>query len=114
MVSDGSIVVLGGLLQDEYADNQQKVPGLGDLPLFGNLFKAETRSRKKTNLMVFLRPVVMRDAAATDALSMDRYDLMRNTQQQVQPASNSSMQVLGAPVLPAPGTMVTVPRPSKP
>lgn len=114
LVSDGSIVVLGGLLQDEYADNQQKVPGLGDLPLFGNLFKAEARSRKKTNLMVFLRPVVMRDAAATDALSMDRYDLMRNTQQQVQPASNSSMQVLGAPVLPAPGTMVTVPRPSKP
>ena len=102
LVEDGSVVVLGGLLQDEYAGNQEKVPGLGDLPLFGNLFKSETRSRKKTNLMVFLRPVVVRDAAATDAFSMDRYEQMRAAQQQAQPVPSMQVPVNEAPVLPAP------------
>ncbi len=77
LVDDGSIVVLGGLLQDEYRDSQEKVPGLADLPLIGSLFKSETRGRKKTNLMVFLRPVVVRDAADTERLSVSRYEQMR-------------------------------------
>jgi general secretion pathway protein D len=101
LVDDGSIVVLGGLLQDEYSGNQQKVPGLGDIPLFGNLFKSETRNRKKTNLMVFLRPVVLRDARATTNLSLDRYELMRATQQQAQPSPSGVVRVNEAPVMPA-------------
>jgi len=101
LVQDGSIVVLGGLLSDEYSGNTEKVPGLGDVPLFGNLFKSETRSRKKTNLMVFLRPVVLRDASATDTLTLDRYELMRATQQGAQPPSSVSVPVNAAPVLPA-------------
>ena len=101
LVDDGSIVVLGGLLQDEYAGNQEKVPGLGDVPFFGNLFKSETRSRKKTNLMVFLRPVVVRDAAAVDALSMDRYQQMRTGQQGLQPSPNPGLPISDPPVLPA-------------
>ena len=112
LVEDGSIVVLGGLLQDEYSGNQDKVPGLGDVPVFGNLFKSESRSRKKTNLMVFLRPVVVRDGAATNALSMDRYDLMRTNQQQTQPANSALVPVNESPVLPALATRpvpVTVP-----
>ncbi len=100
LVNDGSIVVLGGLLQDEYSGNQEKVPGLGDIPIFGNLFKSETRSRKKTNLMVFLRPVVMRDVSSTDALTMDRYDLMRANQQNAQPEPSIAVPVNEAPVLP--------------
>ena len=100
LVDDGAIVVLGGLLQDEYSGNQEKVPVLGDVPLFGNLFKSETRSRKKTNLMVFLRPVVIRDAASSDALSMDRYDLMRLQQMQAQPVPNAAVPVSDAPSLP--------------
>jgi general secretion pathway protein D len=100
LVNDGSIVVLGGLLQDEYSGNTEKVPGLGDLPLFGNLFKSETRSRKKTNLMVFLRPVVLRDANATDTLTLDRYELMRAAQQGAQPQSSAAVPVNAAPVLP--------------
>ncbi len=100
LVNDGSIVVLGGLLQDEYSGNQEKVPGLGDIPIFGNLFKSETRSRKKTNLMVFLRPVVMRDVSSTDALTMDRYDLMRTNQQNAQPEPSVAVPVNEAPVLP--------------
>ena len=102
LVNDGSIVVLGGLLQDEYSGNQEKIPVLGDVPLFGNLFKSETRSRKKTNLMVFLRPVVVRDAGATDALSMDRYDLMRSAQELAQPVPSAAVPVNQAAVLPLP------------
>ncbi|MEO7106790.1 MAG: type II secretion system secretin GspD [Rhodoferax sp.] len=101
LVADGSIVVLGGLLQDEYSSNQERVPLLSDLPVVGNLFKSETRSRKKTNLMVFLRPVVMRDAAATDALSMGRYESMRNNQQQAQPQSSVAVPVNAGAILPA-------------
>ncbi|CAN5682620.1 type II secretion system secretin GspD [soil metagenome] len=100
LVDDGAIVVLGGLLQDEYSGNQEKVPGLGDVPVFGNLFKSETRSRKKTNLMVFLRPVVVRDAASSDTLSMDRYELMRLQQLQAQPVPSSAVPVNDAPSLP--------------
>ena len=100
LVDDGAIVVLGGLLQDEYAGNQDKVPGLADIPFFGNLFKSETRGRKKTNLMVFLRPVVVRDAAASDALSMGRYDLMRAAQAGAQPAPSAVLKINEGPVLP--------------
>lgn len=100
LVEDGSVVVLGGLLQDEFGGNQSQVPGLGDVPLFGNLFKSESRNRKKTNLMVFLRPVVVRDASATDALSLDRYELMRTNQQQAQPIPNKLVPIEGSPVLP--------------
>jgi len=101
LVEDGAVVVLGGLLQDEFAGNQEKVPGLGDVPFFGNLFKSEARSRKKTNLMVFLRPVVVRDANATQALSNDRYEQMRSGQQAGQPAPSSLVPINEAPVLPA-------------
>ena len=101
LVDDGSIVVLGGLLQDDYGNSQEKVPGFGDLPLLGNLFRAETRTRKKTNLMVFLRPVVVRDGAAAEALSMGRYEQMRTDQIRSQPAENATLPVPGATPLPA-------------
>ena len=100
LVEDGSIVVLGGLLQDDTSSSQEKVPGFGDIPFFGNLFKAETRSRKKTNLMVFLRPVVVRDGAATEALSLGRYEQMRLNQMGVQPVPSPSLPIGGAAVLP--------------
>jgi general secretion pathway protein D len=100
LVQDGAVVVLGGLLQDDYSGSQEKVPGLGDVPLFGNLFKSETRSRIKTNLMVFLRPVVVRDAATTDQLSLDRYDLMRSGQNMSQPATSKVLSVNEGPMFP--------------
>ena len=100
LVEDGSIVVLGGLLQDEYAGNQDKVPGLADIPLIGYLFKSEKRARKKTNLMVFLRPVVIRDAGASETLSMGRYDQMRAAQVLAQPVPNAVLPLNDAPVLP--------------
>jgi general secretion pathway protein D len=100
IVEDGAVVVLGGLLQDDYTGNQEKVPGLGDVPFLGNLFKSEARTRKKTNLMVFLRPVVVRDAQATDNLSMSRYDLMRSGLQAGQPAPSSLVPINESATLP--------------
>ena len=100
LVEDGAVVVLGGLLQDEYSGNKEKVPVLGDIPILGNLFRSETRSRKKTNLMVFLRPVVLRDAPKSDALSLDRYDMMRGLQINAQPAPSVVLPINQAPLLP--------------
>lgn len=100
VVDDGSVIVLGGLLEDRYGGQVDKVPGVGDVPLFGNLFRSESRNRTKNNLMVFLRPVVIRDATQTEALSIDRYDLMRTKQQNAQPAPSVIVPVNEAPVLP--------------
>ena len=100
LVDDGSIVVLGGLLQDEYTGNGAKVPGVSEIPFFGNLFKNDARSRKKTNLMVFLRPVVVRDSAATERLSLDRYDQMRAGMKEAQPVPDAKVPVEGAATLP--------------
>ncbi|MEN9712336.1 MAG: type secretion system protein [Pseudomonadota bacterium] len=101
LVEDGSIVVLGGLLSDTYAGNKNQVPSLGDIPGLGWLFKSESRSRSKSNLMVFLRPVVVRDAASTEALSTNRYQQMLGLQQQAQPSANLLLDTQGSAKLPA-------------
>ena len=102
VVDDGAIIVIGGLLEDSYQQGQDKVPVMGDLPLVGSLFRSENRSRTKTNLMVFLRPIVVRDNATSDALMVDRYEAIRALQQTTQPPSSVVMgTVNAAPVLPA-------------
>ena len=102
VVDDGSIIVIGGLLEDSYSQGQDKVPVMGDIPVLGNLFRSENRTRSKTNLMVFLRPIVVRDNATSDALMMDRYEAIRALQQTTQPAPSVVMKsVSGAPILPA-------------
>ncbi len=100
LVDDGSIIVLGGLLSDEYAGAGSQVPLFGDIPVIGWLFKSESRSRSKKNLMVFLRPVVVRDAAASDALSNNRYQQMMGLQQNAQPGFNPVLGSGNSPVLP--------------
>jgi general secretion pathway protein D len=74
LVDDGQIVVIGGLIQDTVGEAIQKVPLLGDLPLIGGLFRYKSRTQNKTNLMVFLRPTVVRDSAHANAYSGDRYN----------------------------------------
>ncbi len=102
VVDDGNIIVIGGLLEDSYSQAEDKVPLMGDIPVLGNLFRSENRSRKKTNLMVFLRPIVVRDNATSDALMMDRYEAIRGLQQATQPPQRTMLNsVSGAPVLPA-------------
>jgi general secretion pathway protein D len=101
LVDDGQIVVIGGLLKDQYSGALQKVPGLGDVPGVGALFRTDNRQRTKSNLMVFLRPVVVHDGVDSDALSLDRYEMMRTKQQNVQPAPSTILKnVDGAPVAP--------------
>ena len=111
LVNDGSVVVLGGLLEDKYYSNEDKVPGLGDIPVLGNLFKTQSRALVKTNLMVFLRPIIVRDAADSEAFSLNRYDLIRAAQGRSQPAPSSVLQINQAPVLPA-VTPVQTPTPA--
>lgn len=100
LVDDGQIIVLGGLIQDNVADTNEQVPGLGDLPLVGNLFKYRTRSRTKTNLMIFLRPIVIRNEEQSAHVTADRYDYMRSEQMGTQPAKSTVLQNYPAPVLP--------------
>ncbi|MEG0821797.1 MAG: type II secretion system secretin GspD [Burkholderiaceae bacterium] len=77
LVEDGNIVVLGGLIEDKTDNSTQGVPILGSIPVLGALFKYDSRSRKKTNLIVFLRPYVVRDEGTSSALALDRYDYIR-------------------------------------
>ena len=101
LVEDGSIVMLGGLLQDDYSNTNEKVPGLGDIPVVGNLFRNEVRRRTKTNLMVFIRPVVLRDGVVTEAFAADRYETIRGIQQGTQPEPRLPLNNVGqAPMLP--------------
>jgi len=100
VVDDGQIMVLGGLLKDEYTDGQDRVPGLSDIPLLGNLFRSENRKRVKSNLLVFLRPVVMRTQQSADDLTIGRYETIRALQQQHQPEPSRVLHINDAPVLP--------------
>jgi general secretion pathway protein D len=103
LVDDGQIIVLGGLIQDDVNNGVDKVPLLGDIPLLGNLFRYEKRNREKTNLMVFLRPVVLRDSASASAVTGERYDYIRKEQIQVKPEYNFMLPDMPVPTLPDAG-----------
>jgi len=100
LVDDGQIVVIGGLIQDSVKDGVEKVPLLGDIPVLGALFTYSTRSRTKTNLMVFLRPTVLRDAQRADSLTSSRYDYILGEQNKAAPAPNPPLPDMEAPTLP--------------
>jgi general secretion pathway protein D len=100
-VDDGSMIAIGGLIKDEYNDSATGVPLLQSIPIIGNLFKSSDRTRHKNNLMLFLRPIVIRNQADADRLTMNRYDAIRAQQQSTQPDSSLLMRINDAPVLPA-------------
>ena len=100
LVDDGQIIVLGGLIEDTVQDGVEKVRGLGDIPVLGNLFKYQNRKRVKTNLMVFLRPTVVRSNDQSVNLAADRYDLIREVEKSSQPLQTPLMPPMEAPVLP--------------
>lgn len=77
LVDDGDIVVLGGLLDQNERASVEKVPGLGDLPVLGHLFRSNAIERNKRNLMVFIRPTIIRNPADAQAVTAPRYDYMR-------------------------------------
>lgn len=100
LADDGQIVVLGGLLQEGFTNNQEKVPLLGDAPVLGNLFRYDTRKRTKTNLMIFLRPTVLKNAAQAGTLSNERYRALGMEQQTVAPESRLMLPEMSNPTLP--------------
>jgi general secretion pathway protein D len=123
LVDDGSIVVLGGLVQDSVTTNVEKVPVLGDIPVLGHLFRFETRKQEKTNLMVFLRPFVVRDEAAARSLVIDRYDQMRILEESTRQTPHPALPSMQPPVMspldpqakPAPGAGTAAdPKPASP
>jgi general secretion pathway protein D len=85
VVDDQQIIVLGGLIQDTFTDTTDKVPGLGDLQGIGGLFRYDTRTRTKTNLLVFLKPTVIRTSSAGREITSERYDYLRGQQEQDRP-----------------------------
>lgn len=100
LVDDGQIVVIGGLIQDSVTDGTEKVPLLGDIPLLGALFRYQKRSRSKTNLMVFLRPTLVRSGERTDAFTGERYNYILGEQLKARPASSAILPDLESPRLP--------------
>ena len=100
VVEDGQILVLGGLIEDRYVDDTSKVPLLGDIPYVGALFRSNSRSKTRTNLMVFLRPTVLRDAETSNRVSTERYEQIRSFQKDMQPSPNIFIPVTGSPVMP--------------
>ena len=100
VVDDGAILVLGGLIEDRFVTTRNKVPVLGDIPLLGALFRSESRERRRTNLIVFLRPIVLRDADSANRLSLDRYEQIRGEQKAAQPPPSFVMPINESPVLP--------------
>ncbi|MFL9988819.1 MULTISPECIES: type II secretion system secretin GspD [Paraburkholderia] len=77
LADNGEIIVLGGLMQDNYQVSNSKVPLLGDIPWLGQLFRSEQKTRQKTNLMVFLRPVIITDRDTAQAVTANRYDYVQ-------------------------------------
>ncbi|MBO1113432.1 type II secretion system secretin GspD [Bordetella petrii] len=100
LVDDGQIIVLGGLLEDRVTSTTNAVPGLSSIPLLGALFRYDTRQRTKSNLMVFLRPFVVRDARDSANVTLNRYDYMRRAQSQAQPGKHWLLPDVQAPLLP--------------
>ena len=103
VIDDQQIVVLGGLIQDTFSDGSDKIPVAGDVPVFGNLFRYDNRRRSKTNLLVFLKPTVVRTDAQGKALTSDRYDYLMNEQERARPAPRWFWDDPSYPQLPAAG-----------
>jgi general secretion pathway protein D len=100
VVDDGQIIVIGGLVQDSTANTMQKVPLLGDIPVLGALFRYETRKQTKTNLMVFLRPLVMRERSSYGPLTSERYRQMIEAQNKAHIPPSVVLPDIETPTLP--------------
>lgn len=111
MVDDGQIIVLGGLIDDAVLNAESRVPGLGRIPGLGRLFRYESETVRKVNLMVFLRPVIVRDRTSQVQLSAQRYQLMQAWQRQANAVSGSSGRYGEMPTLPDMDHILDLPPP---
>ena len=101
LVNDGQIIALGGLIQDSVKDSTEKVPFLGDIPFLGALFRYEKRQHNKTNLMVFIRPYVLRTASASQGLTQERYEYILGEQERGQVSGHAILPSMPAPTMPS-------------
>ncbi len=109
IVDDGQLVVLGGLIRDDLQETDQKVPLLGDIPLLGWLFRSKTTTKGKTNLMVFLKPTILREDGLLQQLTGGKYDYIRALQLHVRDNGLLMLPPEEAPVLPAFDEMLAQP-----
>ncbi|OYU93734.1 MAG: hypothetical protein CFE45_20560 [Burkholderiales bacterium PBB5] len=91
VVDDGNFIVLGGLIEDSHSRNDAAVPGLSELPWIGGLFRSQSRTRTKSNLVVFLRPLIMRDEASSQRATAERYTYMRSQQALAPPTADTAL-----------------------
>ncbi|MEM7016868.1 MAG: type II secretion system secretin GspD [Pseudomonadota bacterium] len=109
MVEDGHMVVLGGLIDENLTETDQKVPLLGDVPVLGNLFRSQESRKTKTNLMVFLHPVILRDSTKQKEVTERKYEQMRKLQMMIQEDSSSILtRNQDIPLLPDMNELLTV------
>lgn len=111
MVDDGKVVVLGGLITEDMKENEQKVPLLGDLPLIGSLFRYKRNSKDKTNLMVFLHPVIMRDGELAERMTGGKYNFIRATQLDAKLKDRGLLRNEQLPMLPPMDELMKLPPP---
>ena len=88
-IDDTQIVVLGGLIEDRLTDGTDKVPIAGDVPVVGQLFRYDARRREKTNLMIFLKPTIVRTGADGREFTSERYQHLQNEQQRMNPGERA-------------------------
>lgn len=100
MVRDGGMLVLGGLTSEQLQETIQKVPGLGSIPVLGNLFKSRGTTRQKRTLLVFLKPQIMRDTLAEDMISSEKYNYLRSEQIDARESRDSLTPARAVPVVP--------------
>lgn len=111
MVDDNDLIVLGGLIDDQLVETRDKVPGLGDIPGLGRLFRYDTARMEKRNLMVFLRPVIVRDSALSQDLSHSKYSYIRDQQVREQNREGGLLPPDSRPVLPDWNYLMSLPPP---
>ena len=114
LIEDGGIIVLGGLMSDTVTESEDRVPGLGAIPLIGNLFKSRSGSRQKKNLVVFIRPRIMRDADSTESTSEAAYSEMRRSQQTLNGGHITLLPGQKQPAVPAIPSGIALPPPPPP
>ena len=114
LVDDGQIIVIGGLIQDSTGNTLQKVPLLGDIPLLGALFRYETRTQTKTNLMVFLRPLVMKERSTYAPVTSERYRQMLEEQGKARIPPSIVLPDIITPMLPPEDGSPQIPEPNAP
>ncbi|MGO9932898.1 MAG: type II secretion system secretin GspD [Steroidobacteraceae bacterium] len=114
LIEDGGIIVLGGLISDTVTESEDRVPGLGAIPIIGNLFKSRSGSRQKKNLMVFIRPKILRDADATESTSEAAYNEVRQSQRTLNGGHITLLPGQKQPAVPAIPSGIALPPPPPP